>query len=177
VVDAAQEKGRRARRSCSESMRSPGIHEQANPLTRSKEAAPKRAATRKKKGANPPQAAVINDDDVQEEQEPPDPSPRKKLKKVNDGVEALLQPFYYDKHLTDPINTAKDKWNLLPAFLKVKGLIKQHIDSFNYFIEVELKKIVQANSTVTSDVDAKFLLQSDTRIYPREAGADCSQVP
>ncbi|KAH8674772.1 putative DNA-directed RNA polymerase III subunit RPC2 [Tricladium varicosporioides] len=72
---------------------------------------------------------------------------------------ALLEPFYYDKHLTDPIDTAKDKWNLLPAFLKVKGLVKQHIDSFNYFIEHEIKQIMRANRRITSDVDNKFWLE------------------
>ena len=58
----------------------------------------------------------------------------------------------------------KDKWNLLPAFLKVKGLVKQHIDSFNFFIEVELKKIVRANQRVLSDVDPHFYLRY-TDIY------------
>lgn len=58
----------------------------------------------------------------------------------------------------------QDKWNLLPAFLKVKGLVKQHIDSFNHFVEVDLKKIVQANRTVLSDVDPKFYL-TFTNIY------------
>jgi DNA-directed RNA polymerase III subunit RPC2 len=38
-----------------------------------------------------------------------------------DDFSSLLEPFYYGKSLTDPINTAQDKWNLLPAFLKVKG--------------------------------------------------------
>ena len=80
------------------------------------------------------------------------------------GFDAVLEPFYYDKHLTDPINTAKDKWNLLPAFLKVKGLVKQHIDSFNFFVEVELKKIVKANHQVRSDVDPDFYLRY-TDIY------------
>ena len=60
--------------------------------------------------------------------------------------------------MTDPIDTARDKWNLLPAFLKVKGLVKQHISSFNYFVEVELKKIVRANQTVLSDVEPQFYL-------------------
>ena len=32
----------------------------------------------------------------------------------------------------------QEKWKLLPAFLKVKGLVRQHIDSFNYFINVEV---------------------------------------
>jgi DNA-directed RNA polymerase III subunit RPC2 len=53
----------------------------------------------------------------------------------------------------------QDKWKLLPAFLKVKGLVKQHIDSFNYFVNVDLKKIVKANQRVTSDVDPHFFLK------------------
>lgn len=52
----------------------------------------------------------------------------------------------------------------MPAFLKVKGLVKQHIDSYNHFIEVELKKIVRANQTVLSDIDPKFFL-TYTNIY------------
>ena len=42
--------------------------------------------------------------------------------------------------------------------------MKQHIDSFNFFIEVELKKIVEANRTIVSDVDPKFFL-TFTDIY------------
>lgn len=48
---------------------------------------------------------------------------------------------------------------LLPAFLKVKGLVKQHIDSFNYFVDVDLKNILRANNKITSDVDPKFWLK------------------
>jgi DNA-directed RNA polymerase III subunit RPC2 len=47
----------------------------------------------------------------------------------------------------------------LPAFLKVKGLVKQHLDSFNYFIETDLKKIVKANEKILSDVDPEFYLK------------------
>lgn len=39
----------------------------------------------------------------------------------DDGFEALLEPFYNGKSLTDPISTKEDKFQLLPAFLKVKG--------------------------------------------------------
>lgn len=88
-----------------------------------------------------------------------------------DPFDALLEPFYYNKSLTDPIDTAKDKWNLLPAFLKVKGLVKQHIDSYNYFVEVQLKKIVESSSTIRSDVDHQFYIKF-TDIYvgsPRRA--------
>lgn len=61
--------------------------------------------------------------------------------------------------MTDEINTAKDKWNLLPAFLKVKGLVKQHLDSYNYFVDVDLKKIIKANELVLSDVDPEFYVK------------------
>ncbi|XP_066601224.1 DNA-directed RNA polymerase III subunit RPC2 [Prorops nasuta] len=53
----------------------------------------------------------------------------------------------------------EDKWKLVPAFLKGKGLVKQHIDSFNYFINVEIKKIVQANEKVFSDADPLFYVK------------------
>jgi len=64
--------------------------------------------------------------------------------------------------LSDPVKTEEDKWHLLPAFLKVKGLVKQHIDSFNYFVDHDLKNILNANNRVTSDVDPTF---SYTNIY------------
>ncbi|PSN68474.1 DNA-directed rna polymeras-like protein III subunit [Corynespora cassiicola Philippines] len=86
-------------------------------------------------------------------------------KPAKDEFSALLEPFYYGKSLTDPIDTARDKWNLLPAFLKVKGLVKQHLDSYNHFVDVELKKIIKANRFVRSDFDPKFLLEyTDIRV-------------
>ena len=97
-----------------------------------------------------------------------------------DPFDALLEPFYYNKSLTDPIDTAKDKWNLLPAFLKVKGLVKQHIDSYNYLVEVQLKKILESSSTIRSDVDHNFYIKF-TDIYvgsprrsdePQDAGLE-----
>jgi DNA-directed RNA polymerase III subunit RPC2 len=88
-----------------------------------------------------------------------------KGRKNEDAFGALLEPFYAGKHITDKIDTAQDKWNLLPAFLKVKGLIKQHIDSFDFFIDSELRSIVRANKRVTSDVDNKFWLEyTDIRV-------------
>lgn len=92
-------------------------------------------------------------------------SGRKPQRRIDDGMDSVLQPFYYGKGLTDPINTAEDKWNLLPAFLKVKGLVKQHIDSFNYFVDVQLKEILRANQYVYSDVDDKFFWRyTDIRV-------------
>lgn len=68
------------------------------------------------------------------------------------------------KKLTDPVDKIEDKWELLPAFLQVKGLVKQHIDSFNYFVETDLQQIVKANNRVTSDIDPHFYLEY-TDIY------------
>lgn len=47
----------------------------------------------------------------------------------------------------------------MPAFLKTKGLVKQHVDSFNYFINVEIKKIVKANDKVLSHADPTFYIK------------------
>lgn len=80
-------------------------------------------------------------------------------KPQGDAFDDLLQTYYKGKHLTDSISTAEDKWTLLPAFLKVKGLVKQHIDSFNFFVDVELKQIVKANERVVSDVDPQFFFR------------------
>ncbi|XP_057313106.1 DNA-directed RNA polymerase III subunit RPC2-like [Hydractinia symbiolongicarpus] len=58
-----------------------------------------------------------------------------------------------------PIKRIEDKWKLVPAFLKVKGLVKQHIDSFNYFINTEIKEIVKANGRVQTDADPVWYLK------------------
>ena len=81
------------------------------------------------------------------------------------GYTGHIDPAVFPKCLLEgddlsrPIKDIKEKWKLLPAFLKVKGLVKQHIDSFNYFINVEIKKIVKANELVTSDADPTFYLK------------------
>ena len=61
--------------------------------------------------------------------------------------------------LSEPIKSLSEKWHLVPAFLQVRGLVKQHIDSFNYFISTELKEIVNANSKVVSSSDPMFYLK------------------
>ncbi|CUA70973.1 DNA-directed RNA polymerase III subunit C2 [Rhizoctonia solani] len=73
--------------------------------------------------------------------------------------EEMCRPNWKGLGLMDPIKNVEDKWLLLPAFLKVKGLVKQHIDSFNYFVDVDLANILKANNKVLSDVDPKFWLK------------------
>jgi DNA-directed RNA polymerase III subunit RPC2 len=60
-----------------------------------------------------------------------------------------------------PIGALKDKWRLLPHFLKLRSLLRQHIDSFDHFVNVELKQIVQSPSAceIRSDHDPKFYLR------------------
>lgn len=62
---------------------------------------------------------------------------------------------------SDAALNVKEKWRLLPYFLELRGLVKQHIDSFNYFTNVDIKKIIRAKSNcfVRSDADPKFFLQ------------------
>ena len=61
----------------------------------------------------------------------------------------------------------QDKWQLLPAFLKVKGLVKQHLDSFNHFVNVDMKAIINANARVVSDVDPKYWIRyTNIRVEP-----------
>ena len=94
------------------------------------------------------------------------------LMDLDEKFEELTKPIYKGKKLDDPIPSAvvqtpfrwllltqQDKWELLPAFLKVKGLVKQHIDSFNYFVDVELRKILKANEYILSDTDPNFFLK------------------
>ncbi|KAH7650078.1 DNA-directed RNA polymerase beta subunit [Cryptosporidium bovis] len=73
--------------------------------------------------------------------------------------------------LIKPVNTIKDKWRLLPHFLKTEGLVKHHIDSYNYFVSTEIQSIVRANANriIRSDVDPSFFIEFlDARVgFPR----------
>lgn len=80
--------------------------------------------------------------------------------KITDSEETRFYKELYDtKKRTSPIKTLEDKWKLLPAFLRVKGLVKQQLDSFNYFIDVELSKILEANKKITIDEYDDFFLE------------------
>lgn len=74
------------------------------------------------------------------------------------AVEVIEMFFLWLKKLIF-LSNVQEKWKLVPAFLKNKGLVKQHVDSYNYFINVEIKKIVQANEKVVSHADQTFYLK------------------
>lgn len=39
------------------------------------------------------------------------------------------------------VQGVKQKWKLLPHFLKLRGLMRQHIDSYDYFVNVDISKV------------------------------------
>eukprot|EP00956_Cyclotella_meneghiniana_P004820 scaffold5975_cov64-Cyclotella_meneghiniana.AAC.8 len=63
--------------------------------------------------------------------------------------------------LDAPIGSLRDKWRVLPHFLQLRGLMRQHIDSYDHFVNVELRQIVQSPSAceIRSDYDPKFYLR------------------
>lgn len=68
--------------------------------------------------------------------------------------------FNHSKQLS-PIKDIKEKDLLIPAFLQIKSLVKQHIDSFNQLITVDVQNIIRSkhNRRIESDVDPNFYLQ------------------
>jgi DNA-directed RNA polymerase III subunit RPC2 len=60
-----------------------------------------------------------------------------------------------------PVHSLREKWRLLPHFLRLRSLLRQHIDSFDHFVEVEMKEIVSSPSAceIRSDHDPKFYLR------------------
>jgi DNA-directed RNA polymerase III subunit RPC2 len=73
------------------------------------------------------------------------------------------------EELTKPIKTVEEKWKLLPHFLRMRGLMRQHIDSFDHFVNVDIKQIVAAksNQEIRSEADPNFFLRY-TDIYVGE---------
>ena len=69
-----------------------------------------------------------------------------------------------DPELTRPIKELKEKWALLPSFLQARGLVKQHIESFDYFLSHELRSIMEANKEIRCEADPKWFFRYK-RIY------------
>ncbi|CDY26396.1 BnaA02g23740D [Brassica napus] len=87
---------------------------------------------------------------------------------VLDHEDLDLMNFVDKEKLSAPIKSTADKFQLVPEFLKVRGLVKQHLDSFNYFINVGIKKIVRENSRITSTLDPSIYLWSFKDVYVGE---------
>jgi DNA-directed RNA polymerase III subunit RPC2 len=50
-------------------------------------------------------------------------------------------------------------YELIKLFFKEKTLVRQHLESFNYFIEHDLRSIMRADDIVDSDIDHTFYLK------------------
>ncbi|KAF6770817.1 hypothetical protein AHF37_10866 [Paragonimus kellicotti] len=73
----------------------------------------------------------------------------------------------------------ENKQALVPAFLSSKGLVKLHIDSYNHFIETEIKNIVRANNRVSVPEANWWLEYNDVYVRPptvNDGGVVASRV-
>ncbi|XP_042432808.1 DNA-directed RNA polymerase III subunit 2-like [Zingiber officinale] len=61
--------------------------------------------------------------------------------------------------LSAPVKSAVDKSQLISEFCTVRGLVKHHVDSYNYFIDHGIKKILQANNFFVCRHDPNFYLR------------------
>ena len=66
-------------------------------------------------------------------------------------------------NLSENVKSLEEKWKLVPAFLESRGLVKQHLDSFNYLVNHGLKKILKANEKIEVDQNLKW--QYEVRYY------------
>jgi DNA-directed RNA polymerase subunit B len=48
--------------------------------------------------------------------------------------------------------TNEDKWVILKSLFDEKGLVRQHLDSYNNFIEYEMQTIVDESGEVIPDI-------------------------
>lgn len=80
--------------------------------------------------------------------------------------------------LIRPIKSTAEKWQLLPAFLQVKGIARQHIDSFNYLINTEICNIIRANEKIVSTIDPRWYLKfTDVRVGKPSQTEDMIRTP
>ncbi|XP_047306154.1 DNA-directed RNA polymerase III subunit 2-like [Impatiens glandulifera] len=59
----------------------------------------------------------------------------------------------------DPVKSQVDKYKLIPEYLQRRGLAKEQLHSYNYFINIGIKKIVQANDRIVSKADPSVSLR------------------
>jgi len=55
------------------------------------------------------------------------------------------------------IESEPENWELMQAFFKEKGLVRQHLDSYNYFIEHTMQQIVDETSKIEFDISQFYV--------------------
>eukprot|EP00760_Papus_ankaliazontas_P006674 PhM_4_TR13134/c0_g1_i1/m.14396/K03021/RPC2, POLR3B; DNA-directed RNA polymerase III subunit RPC2 len=78
---------------------------------------------------------------------------------TNDNDADPMAELYNPSKRTANIRDVDEKWKLVPAFISAKGFVRQHVTSFDHFLESELDKIVKANQEVRLVSDPVFFLR------------------
>ncbi len=74
--------------------------------------------------------------------------------------------------------TPEDRWVVSQAFFTEKGLVRQHLDSYNDFIERKLQEIIDEHSKVETDIPGLYIKLGKIRIgEPRVREADGGEHP
>ncbi|KAI3381933.1 hypothetical protein SNEBB_006954 [Seison nebaliae] len=63
------------------------------------------------------------------------------------------------ENLHSPIKDLNEKWKLVPLFIEAKGVVRQHLDSYNYFVEHGMKQIMKTNNLVTCTNDTDWYVK------------------
>lgn len=121
-----------------------------------------------------PEPNIVNSRNESQPRQPVEKEPIR-----NDPMEidsATRPPVPFD-NLSAPL-TKSDKWKLLPSFFQIKGIARQHIDSFNYLIDTEIKNIVRANEKLVSDLDPRWYMKyTEVRVMtPQYNDMNCTSV-
>lgn len=88
-------------------------------------------------------------------------SRRERAKEVTFSKDVPKSSEISSYSMSKRVEALPDKWRLLPAFFESRGLVSQHLASYNYLITHELRAIVRAaaNRLIKSDVDPAFFLE------------------
>ena len=75
--------------------------------------------------------------------------------------------------------TPEDRWVLVEAFIKEKGLVRQHLDSYNDFIERKLQEIIDEQGVIETDIPGLYIKLGKIEIEKpiiREADGSISEI-
>ena len=102
-----------------------------------------------------PLASRRNTKTVQQDDDNDDQAPSKTTNIQHDDYGSTKTPD------DAPVGSLRAKWRLLPYFLRLRSLLRQHIDSYNHFVTTELQQIVSSpsNCEIRSEYDPKFYLR------------------
>ncbi|HDD64409.1 MAG TPA: DNA-directed RNA polymerase subunit B, partial [Thermoprotei archaeon] len=53
--------------------------------------------------------------------------------------------------------TSEDRWKLVEAYIKEKGLVRQHLDSYNHFIQHVLQQIIDEQGIIETEIPGLFI--------------------